>query len=153
MLFWKPSHGLNQNRLDGIKFDVGIFTNLSRDHLDYHKSYKNYFNSKLLLFKKLLKTKSYAIFDNDIKTSSKLNRIAELKKLKKFTIGYNKSSFTILDHQFLKSEQKILFTFENKQYYFSTRLSGSVQIKNLLMAIMAAMKSIISLKKILKITK
>ena len=147
------SHGLNQNRLDGLKFDVGIFTNLSRDHLDYHKSYKNYFNSKLILFKKLLKTKSYAIFDKDLKTSSKLNRIAELKKLKKFTIGYNKSSLTILDHQFLKSEQKILFRFDNKQYYFSTRLIGSVQIKNLLMAIMAAMKSKISLKKILKITK
>ena len=33
------SHGLDQNRLDGLKFDIGIFTNLSRDHLDYHKSY------------------------------------------------------------------------------------------------------------------
>ena len=46
------SHGLNQNRLDGLKFDIGIFTNLTRDHLDYHKTFKNYFNSKLILFKK-----------------------------------------------------------------------------------------------------
>ncbi len=38
------SHGLRQNRLDGLKFKTGIFTNLSRDHLDYHKSYKNYFD-------------------------------------------------------------------------------------------------------------
>ena len=44
------SHGLNQNRLYGLKFDVGIFTNLSRDHLDYHKTFQNYFNSKLILF-------------------------------------------------------------------------------------------------------
>ena len=40
MLFCSSSHGLNQNRLYGLKFDVGIFTNLSRDHLDYHKPSK-----------------------------------------------------------------------------------------------------------------
>ena len=48
------SHGLDQNRLDGLKFDVGIFTNLSHDHLDYHKNMKNYLNSKLYLFKHLI---------------------------------------------------------------------------------------------------
>ena len=42
------SHGLHQNRLDGIKFDIGIFTNLTRDHLDYHKTFRNYYNSKLI---------------------------------------------------------------------------------------------------------
>ena len=47
------SHGLNQNRLYGLKFDVGIFTNLSRDHLDYHKTFQNYLNSKLILFRKI----------------------------------------------------------------------------------------------------
>ena len=47
------SHGLHQKRLHGIKFSTSIFTNLSRDHLDYHKNYKNYFNSKLILFNEL----------------------------------------------------------------------------------------------------
>ena len=42
------SHGLQQNRLDDLKFNTSIFTNFSRDHLDYHKSYKSYLNSKLL---------------------------------------------------------------------------------------------------------
>ena len=46
------SHGLKQNRLDGLLFDVGIFTNLSQDHMDYHKNFKDYLNSKLYLFKK-----------------------------------------------------------------------------------------------------
>ena len=49
------SHGLHQKRLHGIKFNTSIFTNLSRDHLDYHKNYKNYFNSKLILFNELTK--------------------------------------------------------------------------------------------------
>ena len=145
------SHGLNQNRLDGLKFNIGIFTNLTRDHLDYHKTYKNYFNSKLILFKKLLKKKSYAIYDNELKISSNLNKITKLNKIKKLTLGNSKSSFPIIDHQFLKDEQKISFSFNKKKYSFSTKLIGRSQIKNLLMAIMAAMKSKISLKKIIKI--
>ena len=68
------SHGLKQNRLDGLKFNIGIFTNLSRDHLDYHKTYNNYFNSKLILFKKLMKKNSYIIFDNDLNISSRLKK-------------------------------------------------------------------------------
>ena len=51
------SHGLKQNRLDGLKFNSGIFTNLSQDHLDYHKNLKNYFKAKLYLFENLLKKK------------------------------------------------------------------------------------------------
>ena len=49
------SHGLKQHRLDGLKFNIGIFTNLSRDHLDYHKSFKDYLKSKMILFNRLLK--------------------------------------------------------------------------------------------------
>ena len=44
------SHGLKQNRILGIEFDTTIFTNLSQDHLDYHKNMKNYFIEKLKLF-------------------------------------------------------------------------------------------------------
>ena len=51
------SHGLKQNRLDGLLFDIGIFTNLSHDHLDYHKNMKDYLKSKLYLFDKLIKKK------------------------------------------------------------------------------------------------
>ena len=44
------SHGLKQNRLDGLLFDVGIFTNLTHDHMDYHKNMSNYYKTKLKLF-------------------------------------------------------------------------------------------------------
>ena len=67
------SHGLTQNRLEGLEIKAGIFTNLSQDHLDYHGSMKKYLNAKLILFKKLLKKK---IFDN--RQSNK--RISYIKK-------------------------------------------------------------------------
>ena len=51
------SHGLKQNRLDGLKFNSGIFTNLSQDHLDYHKNLQNYLKAKLYLFENLIKKK------------------------------------------------------------------------------------------------
>ena len=53
------SHGLEQNRLDGLLFNLGIFTNFSQDHLDYHKSLSNYFKAKLYLFENLIKKRSY----------------------------------------------------------------------------------------------
>ena len=51
------SHGLEQNRLDGLIFNSGIFTNLSQDHLDYHKNLKGYLKAKLYLFRSLIKKK------------------------------------------------------------------------------------------------
>ena len=68
------SHGLKQYRLNNIQFKSGIFTNLSRDHIDYHKTFKDYFNSKLKLFNELLSYKGNMIFDNNIKESSILNK-------------------------------------------------------------------------------
>ena len=54
------SHGLKQRRLNFLKIKAGIFTNLSHDHLDYHRNMKNYLNSKLLLFKNILQKKVYS---------------------------------------------------------------------------------------------
>ena len=61
------SHGLKQKRLNYLNIKAGVFTNLSHDHLDYHKTMKDYLNSKLLLFKKILKNKGSIITDTDIK--------------------------------------------------------------------------------------
>ena len=52
------SHGLKQDRLHHVDFKTAIFTNFSQDHLDYHKTMKAYLNSKLILFKKILKKKN-----------------------------------------------------------------------------------------------
>ncbi len=48
------SHALDQKRAEGIAFDVGVFTNLTRDHLDYHQTEENYFKAKELLFTEAL---------------------------------------------------------------------------------------------------
>ena len=74
------SHGLKQNRLDGLKFNSGIFTNLSQDHLDYHKNLQNYLNSKLYLFENLISKRGNVITDQ---------LIPEFKNIKKLQLIRN----------------------------------------------------------------
>ncbi|MDC3104460.1 UDP-N-acetylmuramoyl-L-alanyl-D-glutamate--2,6-diaminopimelate ligase [Candidatus Pelagibacter bacterium] len=76
------SHGLDQKRLDKLNFKAGIFTNFSQDHLDYHKTMKNYFNAKLILFKKLLPKYSNIIADGSSKEFPIFKKIAKKRKLK-----------------------------------------------------------------------
>ncbi len=144
------SHGLKQHRLDGLRFDVGIFTNLSRDHLDYHKTYKDYLNSKLILFRKLMKKKSTIIFDEDTKIAKQLKKISESKNYNNFTIGSKSKNFKIIKHQYLHGKQKLNFIHKKNKYELTTSLIGKIQLKNLLMAIFAATNSGLNLKKILK---
>ena len=60
------SHAIHQRRIGGLKFDGGIFTNLTRDHLDYHKTFENYRDAKKRFFDDLPKT-SFAIINADDK--------------------------------------------------------------------------------------
>jgi len=59
------SHGLKLGRLNGCRFDIGIFTNLTAEHLDFHGNIDNYFEAKKLLFKNYMKEKWNAIFNID----------------------------------------------------------------------------------------
>ncbi len=124
------SHGLHQGRLDGVKFKAGVFTNFSQDHLDYHKSMKQYLNSKKILFKRLLEKNKYIITDSSLKEFSNLTKIAKKRKLKMLTIN----------------------SFLNNQKKFSFPLIGTFQNKNFLMSVLASKVCGLSLKKIQKIT-
>ncbi len=58
------SHALDQYRVADVEFNVGAFTNLSEEHLDYHKSMKNYFDTKAKLFQ-MLSASSSAVINYD----------------------------------------------------------------------------------------
>ena len=144
------SHGLKQNRLNGLKFTTAIFTNLSRDHLDYHKTYKDYLESKLILFKKLLKKNGNMIADTDIPQYKKIKNIANNKDYKICTIGNLKSNLQIIKHYYLDDKQILKIKYKNKIYKIDLNLIGKIQIKNILMAMLAAEKSNIKFEKIVK---
>ncbi len=132
------SHGLKQSRLDGLKFQTAIFTNLSHDHLDYHKSYRDYLNSKLHLFRKLLKKKSNIITDADIPEYKKIKLITKKKKIKLKTISNKKGDLTLLSHKYLGEKQIIKIIYKDKTYNFELNLIGKIQTKNVLMSMIAS---------------
>ena len=144
------SHGLKQYRLDNINFNTAIFTNLSRDHLDYHKTFKDYINSKLILFNRLLNYKGNIIFDNKIPQAKILNLISTKRKLKKYNFSGKKPFFDIIKIQQVNNKKKVDILIKNKKYSFLTSLVGKVQIKNLIFAILAAYLSKIKIKDILE---
>ena len=147
------SHGLRQHRLDGLEFKIGIFTNLSHDHLDYHKTLKKYFKSKLYLFEKLLTKNSTIITDIEIPEYKKIKSIALRKKLNIKTISNNKGDLNIISHKYFQGKQLIEVEYKNKIYQFQTSLIGKIQIKNILMAMLAAEKSGLNFKEIVNVIK
>ncbi|MDB4193277.1 UDP-N-acetylmuramoyl-L-alanyl-D-glutamate--2,6-diaminopimelate ligase [Candidatus Pelagibacter sp.] len=143
------SHGLKQNRLDGLKFKTGIFTNLSHDHLDYHKTFNNYLKSKLYLFTKLLKKNANIITDKEIPQYRRIKKIALKNKFSIETIANNSSNLKIISHEYNNEKQIVKIKYIKNIYKFETRLIGKIQIKNILMAMIAATKSNLSFKKII----
>ncbi len=145
------SHGLKQNRLDGLKFNSGIFTNLSQDHLDYHKNLNSYLKAKLYLFENLVEKKGNVITDNEIPQFKKIKKIATKKNLKLYSINDKKNNFKILSHSFNGEYQVLKIKYKNLVKIINLNLIGKIQIKNILMAIIAAKKSNIDLKRILRV--
>ena len=143
------SHGLKQHRLDGLNFKTALFTNLTRDHLDYHKTFKDYLNSKLILFDKLLLNKGNIIFENGISQEKELNKISKKKKLKTYKIGKENSFINLKKTQKINDKKRIYFSLLKKDYSFNSYLIGSIQIKNLLFAVLAAYLSGIKIDTIL----
>lgn len=85
------SHGLSQYRIEGIRFDYCLFTNLHHEHLDYHGSMEEYFRAKLLLFKKL-KPRGTAIINTDDSWGEKLADTLCTEGKKVYRIGKSSES-------------------------------------------------------------
>ena len=145
------SHGLKQNRLDGLKFNSGIFTNLSQDHLDYHKNFKDYLEAKLYLFKILIKKRGNVITDQLIPEFKQIKKITSKKKLKLYVLNDKKNNFEIISHSFQGESQSFKIRYNNLIKHINLNLIGKIQLKNVLMSIIAAKNSNINLNKILNI--
>lgn len=144
------SHGLKQKRLDNLNIKTGIFTNLSHDHLDYHSNMQSYFNSKMYLFRDLLKKNSSIITDEENKEFKIIRNIANSRKLKKVTIGSSSGVLRILQHKYKKNKQIVKISINSKIFLLQIPLIGYFQVKNFFMAVLAALSCGISQNKIFK---
>jgi UDP-N-acetylmuramoyl-L-alanyl-D-glutamate--2,6-diaminopimelate ligase len=132
------SHGLNQGRLDGVKVDVGIFTNLAHDHLDYHGDMSSYARAKAKLF-------DPAFFGSKLKTAivniDDPHYLEVTGSYKGPIVTYGKSmqaDLRLISAEFKKSFTNFQFIYKNKLFTASTKLIGEHNALNLL-AILAAL--------------
>ncbi|GAA5106491.1 UDP-N-acetylmuramoyl-L-alanyl-D-glutamate--2,6-diaminopimelate ligase [Bartonella jaculi] len=128
------SHGLDQRRLDGVRLTAAAFTNLGRDHMDYHPSVEDYLRAKMRLFDTLLPQDFPAlIFADDIYSQEVIDTITQARR-RVLTIGRKGQFITInrIEHQ--RSKQRIECRVENNIYTFDLPLAGGFQVINALMA-------------------
>jgi len=120
------SHALEQERLSNIEFEVSGFTNLSQDHLDYHKNMENYFLAKSKLFKKGVSKKMVYV------DSSYGRQLFKLSTIPSMSIGIDNQNDVIYDPD--QPLGKIKFKLLENDYICNTNLTGPKAIENFLLA-------------------
>jgi UDP-N-acetylmuramoyl-L-alanyl-D-glutamate--2,6-diaminopimelate ligase len=135
------SHGLDQFRLDGVKLAAAAFTNLTRDHLDYHGSEQAYRAAKLRLFIELLAEGAPAVANSDMDaaTLTALGDIAQRRRLSLRTVGETGSALRLLAVIPLPDGQMLRIDIAGTQREIALNLPGRFQADNALIAAALAM--------------
>ena len=129
------SHGLAQKRLDGVRLAAAGFTNLSQDHLDYHADFKEYFEAKAGLFRRVLSEDGTAVINIDGDYGARMVEIAEDRGQDVLTIGRGEeATIRLLNQRFDATGQDVRFSFAEKTYQVRLGLIGGFQADNALMA-------------------
>jgi UDP-N-acetylmuramoyl-L-alanyl-D-glutamate--2,6-diaminopimelate ligase len=130
------SHGLDQFRLDGVRLAAGAFTNLTRDHLDYHGSLDAYRRAKLRLFAELLPAGAPAVASSDMDptTLSTLADIAAGRRLDLRTVGEAGRAIRIVAVQPRPADQLLRLDVGGVRREVPLPLPGRFQVDNALIA-------------------
>lgn len=140
------SHGLDQYRLDGVRLTAAGFSNLTRDHLDYHGGMADYRAAKLRLFAELLPEGALAVANADMdgETFAALTDIAARRKLDLRTVGLAGTAVRLLGTTMLPHGQIIDIETQGARRQVELRLPGRFQADNVLLA--AALADAIGLR-------
>ncbi len=128
------SHGLDQYRLDGVALAAGAFTNLGRDHLDYHPTVEDYLAAKMRLFKELLPTGAPAVINLDAPYAKDVLRNAVAHDLEVMTVGASGQTIRLVDVRREGFRQHLLLEYEDQEYPVAFPLVGAYQVANALVA-------------------
>src|SRR6204780_3081024 len=128
------SHGLDQFRLDGLRIAAGGFTNITRDHLDYHPSFEAYLAAKLRLFEDLLAPGAAAVVDVDHEHADAVVRAVKTRGLSLLTVG-RKGTGIRLDLAAIDGfAQRLRLEYRGENVQVRLPLVGEFQVENALVA-------------------
>jgi UDP-N-acetylmuramoyl-L-alanyl-D-glutamate--2,6-diaminopimelate ligase len=128
------SHGLDQRRLDGVRLTAAGFTNLSRDHLDYHSGLDDYLAAKLRLFNDLLQPGQTAVIAADGDFAARVIEACRARGLKLFTVGAQGEALRLKATRAEGFSMRLDLVFEGRDIAVSLPLAGLFQAENALVA-------------------
>jgi len=141
------SHGLAQNRIAGLRLSRAIFTNLSRDHLDFHKNLENYFKTKCKIFN-YLDNRGLAIINVDDKRG--FGHYAKIRKPKLSYAIKKEASYKARAYRFGGGRLEFLIRLRKKDYFVTASLSGVFNIYNVLASLACCDSLGLNLNKVTK---
>jgi len=126
------SHGLDQYRLDGVQLAAAAFTNLSRDHLDYHPTMEAYLAAKLRLFSELLPAGAAAIVNADVPEGARVIEVAKRRKQRVISFGRHGAEIRLLRQVPGSTGQTLELDVLGRRHEVSFPVIGLFQAENLL---------------------
>jgi UDP-N-acetylmuramoyl-L-alanyl-D-glutamate--2,6-diaminopimelate ligase len=134
LAFEASSHGLSQYRTEGLPVRAAAFTNLSRDHLDYHKDMADYLTAKLRLFADVLDPDGTAVVWADDAYSERVIDIARMRGNRIITVGEHGHTIRLVSRAPTLLDQKLEIAFGGETYRVGLPLIGGYQAANALIA-------------------
>jgi UDP-N-acetylmuramoyl-L-alanyl-D-glutamate--2,6-diaminopimelate ligase len=128
------SHGLDQHRLDGVRVTAGAFTNLSRDHLDYHPTLEAYLAAKLRLFTDLIRPRGAAVIAADNEHAEAVIAAARERRLRLVTVGTRGEGIRLLEIGIDGFAQLLKLGHAGREYAVRLPLPGTFQVENAMVA-------------------
>lgn len=132
------SHGLEQNRLDGVRITAAAFTNLSRDHLDYHQSMEAYFAAKRRLIAELVADGGTAVLNADIAEFAPLAKAISGRDVRLMTFGRHGGDIRLDAVEALAHGQRLTISIGSRVHQIIVPLVGTFQATNALCALALA---------------
>ncbi|MEH2495913.1 UDP-N-acetylmuramoyl-L-alanyl-D-glutamate--2,6-diaminopimelate ligase [Bradyrhizobium sp. AZCC 1678] len=138
LAFEASSHGLDQFRLDGVRIAAGGFTNLTRDHMDYHPDVAHYLAAKLRLFRELVAPDGAAVISADHDCSLEVIEAARVRGLRIIAVGRSadeaREGIRLVDAAVEGFAQKLTLEYRGRKRMIKLPLVGEFQIENALVA-------------------
>lgn len=130
------SHGLDQRRLDGVRVQACAFTNLSRDHLDYHGTEDAYLTAKLRLFDTLVMDGGVAVVNTDARYAEAFASAAQRRGLQLLTVGSGRQAdYRLLRQQAVPAGLEISLEICGEEHSATVPLIGGFQNENAMVAL------------------
>ena len=128
------SHGLDQYRAEGVPVKAAAFTNLSRDHLDYHSDMDSYFAAKMRLFDEVVVADGAAVVWADDPRSQEVVRRASERGLRLLTVGESGATIRLVSRRSTALGQQLVLRHADQEHKLNLPLIGAYQVANVLVA-------------------